>query len=71
MLDRFKNIKWCLFYLAYAFMDEIFVLLNLYVFKEGVSEKDFIFSIFLFNYFYWIFGLLVGLLVGLYFFFDI
>ncbi|OOP86261.1 azaleucine resistance protein AzlC [Helicobacter pylori] len=60
MLDRFKNTQWRLPYLAHALTDETFALLNLYAPKEGVSEKDFIFSISLLNHSYWIFGSLVG-----------
>ncbi|GAA6776651.1 azaleucine resistance protein AzlC [Helicobacter pylori] len=70
MLDRFKNTKWRLPYLAHALTDETFALLNLYAPKEGVSEKDFIFSISLLNHSYWIFGSLVGSLVGVHFSFD-
>lgn len=67
MLDRFKDAKWRLPYLAHALTDETFALLNLYAPKEGVSEKDFIFSISLLNHSYWIFGSLVGSLVGSHF----
>ncbi len=70
MLERFKNTKWRLPYLAHALTDETFALLNLYAPKEGVSEKDFIFSISLLNHSYWIFGSLVGSLVGTHFSFD-
>lgn len=70
MLDRFKNAKWRLPYLALSLTDETFALLNLYAPKEGVSEKDFIFSISLLNHSYWIFGSLVGSLVGTHFSFD-
>ncbi len=70
MLERFKNTKWRLPYLAHALTDETFALLNLYAPKEGVSEKNFIFSISLLNHSYWIFGSLVGSLVGTHFSFD-
>ena len=39
MLDRFKNTKWRLPYLAHALTDETFALLNLYAPKEGLVKK--------------------------------
>ncbi|AFI05973.1 azaleucine resistance protein AzlC [Helicobacter cetorum] len=70
MLDKFKNTKWRLPYLAHALTDETFALLNLYEPKKGVNEKDFIFSISLLNHSYWIFGSLMGSLMGSHFSFD-
>ncbi|WP_187871599.1 azaleucine resistance protein AzlC [Helicobacter pylori] len=70
MLDRFKNTKWRLPYLAHTLSDETFALLNLYAPKEGVNEKDFIFSISLLNHSYWVIGSLIGSLAGSHFSFD-
>ncbi|WP_104744574.1 azaleucine resistance protein AzlC [Helicobacter acinonychis] len=70
MLDRFKNTKWRLPYLAHTLSDETFALLNLYAPKKGVNENDFMFSISLLNHSYWVIGSLIGSLAGSRFSFD-
>ncbi|AFI03459.1 AzlC family ABC transporter permease [Helicobacter cetorum] len=70
MLERFKNAKWRLPYLAHALTDETFALLNLYEPKEGVNKQDFLFSVSLLNHSYWVMGCLIGSLLGSHFSID-
>ena len=64
MLDKYKGLGKARAFLIYTLCDETFSISSSLQPPEGISRKYFYLSISLLNYSYWVFGTLIGGLVG-------